>query len=284
MTGMITTKQGRTVRAGKVDLFVTEAGQGDLGRAAPRRRPGRHGPIELLPQHRSARTAVPRDRPGHAGIRGLDERVDQSDPFGFLAGSIRALLDALEIERAHLVGNSYGGAAALRLALDTPELNRMVLMGPGGIGNTRALPTEGLKSLLGYYRGGGPSRQKLEKFIRKYLVFDGDAVPDDLIDLRYGEHRCRGRREPLRRPSGLSAPRTLWRMDFTRDRRLGKLKIPTLVVWGMEDKVNHPRGGRTLAATVPNCALLEVPQAGHWVQWERADLFNDAVVRFLGDA
>ena len=221
------------------------------------------------------------------GYGGSTKRVDQSDPFGFLAGSIRALLDALEIERAHLVGNSYGGAAALRLALDTPErLNRMVLMGPGGIGTTRALPTEGLKSLLGYYRGGGPSRQKLEKFIRKYLVFDGDAVPDDPIDLRY-EASIDAEvvaNPPLRRPSGLSAPRTLWRMDFTRDRRLGKLKIPTLVVWGMEDKVNHPRGGRTLAATVPNCALLEVPQAGHWVQWERADLFNDAVVRFLGDA
>ena len=148
----------------------------------------------------------------------------------------------------------------------------MVLMGPGGIGTTRALPTEGLKSLLGYYRGGGPSRQKLEKFIRKYLVFDGDAVPDDLIDSATASIDAEVvANPPLRRPSGPSAPRTLWRMDFTRDRRLGKLKIPTLVVWGMEDKVNHPRGGRTLAATVPNCALLEVPQAGHWVQWERAD-------------
>ena len=63
---------------------------------------------------------------------------------------------------AHVVGNSYGGAAALRLALDTPDrVSKLVLMGPGGIGTTRSVPTAGLKSLLSYYGGGGPSREKL---------------------------------------------------------------------------------------------------------------------------
>ena len=71
--------------------------------------------------------------------------LDQSDPFGDLASAVRGLLDALGIDRAHLVGNSYGGAAALRLALDRPDrVARLVLMGPGGIGTTRALPTTGL--------------------------------------------------------------------------------------------------------------------------------------------
>jgi pimeloyl-ACP methyl ester carboxylesterase len=73
-------------------------------------------------------------------------------------------------------------------------------------------------------------------------------------------------------------------MDLTRDWRLRSLPTPTLVVWGTEDKVNRPRGGETLAKTIPHCTLVEVPQAGHWVQWERADLFNDAVERFLTDA
>ena len=52
---------------------------------------------------------------------------------------IRGLLDALGIDTAHLIGNSYGGAAALRLALDTPpRVDKLVLMGPGGIGTTGA--------------------------------------------------------------------------------------------------------------------------------------------------
>lgn len=275
------------VRADGLDLFVAEAGKGEPVVLLHGGGPGATGlsnysrNIDALAER--YRVIVP-DLPGYGGS---SKRTDSSDPFGFLADAIRALLDKLQIDRAHLVGNSYGGAAALRLALFTPErVDRLVLMGPGGIGTTRALPTEGLNCLLGYYGGDGPSREKLEKFIRQYLVFDGAAVPDDLIGLRYEASIDPDvvANPPLRRPSGLFALRTLWRMDFTRDSRLSKLRTPTLVVWGTEDKVNRPSGGPTLAKTLPNCELLEVPQAGHWVQWERADLFNDAVVRFLSHA
>ena len=82
-----------------------------------------------------------------------------------------------------------------------------------------------MKSLLSYYGGDGPSRDKLATFIRTYLVYDGAAVPEDLIDLRY---RASIDPEvvadpPLRRPSGPMALRTLWRMDLTRDNRLKAL-------------------------------------------------------------
>ena len=194
---------------------------------------------------------------------------------------IRGMLYELGVGTAHLVGNSYGGAAALRLALDTPHrVGKLILMGPGGIGTTRALPTAGLKSLLSYYGGDGPSRDKLATFIRGYLVYDGAAVPDDLIDLRY---RASVDPEviadpPLRRPSGL---RTLWRMDLTRDRRLKTLTTPTLVLWGREDKVNRPAGGPMLFNLLPNAQLVMTPHTGHWMQWERADLFNRLVIEFL---
>ena len=70
-------------------------------------------------------------------------------------------------------------------------------------------------------------------------------------------------------------------MDFTRDSRLTYLQTPTLVVWGSADKVNRPSGGQTLAETMPNCDLLLAANAGHWVQWERADFFNDITHAFL---
>ena len=153
-------------------------------------------------------------------------------------------------------------------------------MGPGGIGTTRGLPTDGLKSLLSYYGGEGPSREKLATFIRTYLVYDGAAVPDDLIDLRYQASLDPEvvASPPLQRPSGL---RTLWRMDLTRDKRLRHLPNPTLVLWGRDDKVNRPTGGPLLLKTMPNAELVMTSHTGHWMQWERAELFNQLVADFL---
>jgi 4,5:9,10-diseco-3-hydroxy-5,9,17-trioxoandrosta-1(10),2-diene-4-oate hydrolase len=226
------------------------------------------------------RVIVP-DMPGYGRSA---KGVDQSDPFGYLADMIRGLLDELGIATAHLIGNSYGGAAALRLALDTPHrVGKLVLMGPGGIGTTRAAPTAGLKSLLSYYGGDGPRRDKLESFIRNYLVYDGASVPDDLIDLRYAASLDPEvvADPPLRRPSGPMALRTLWRMDLTRDRRLKQLPTPTLVLWGRNDKVNRPAGGPMLANLMPNAELVMTSRTGHWMQWERADLFNRLAIDFL---
>ena len=226
---------------------------------------------------RSYRVIVP-DMPGYGRSA---KYVDHSDPFGYLADMIRGLLDEMNITTAHLIGNSYGGAAALRLALDTPHrAGRLVLMGPGGIGTTRRLPTDGLKSLLSYYGGDGPSREKLATFIRTYLVYDGAAVPDELIDLRYQASVDPDvvASPPLQRPSGL---RTLWRMDLTRDKRLRRLPNPTLVLWGRDDKVNRPSGGPLLLNLMPNAELVMPSHTGHWMQWERADLFNQLVADFL---
>ncbi|MGA9357412.1 MAG: alpha/beta fold hydrolase, partial [Mycobacterium sp.] len=156
----------------------------------------------------------------------------------------------------------------------------LVLMGPGGVGTTRGLPTPGLKSLLGYYGGEGPSLDKLRTFIRTYLVFDGDAVPESLIESRYAASIDPEvvANPPLQRPASLG---TLWRMDFTRDRRLSTLETPTLVIWGRDDKVNKPSGAAMLAKRMPNADVLITANTGHWVQWERADLFNAVTTAFL---
>ncbi|MFI0733486.1 alpha/beta fold hydrolase [Streptomyces sp. NPDC021225] len=211
--------------------------------------------------------------------------VDGTDPFGYLADNVRGLLDRLGLDKAHFVGDSYGGACALRLALDTPDrVGRMVLMGPGGVGTTRLfVPTPGLSSLLNYYTGEGPSRLKLEKFIRDYLVFNAAQVPDEIIDARYRDSIDPEviANPPLRRPSGPKALRTLWKMDFTRDARLARLSVPTLVLWGAADRVNRSSGGRMLAGRMPNCDLYMVANTGHWVQWEHAELFNRMCADFL---
>ena len=275
----------KTVRVGAREIHVAETGDGPPVLLLHGGGPGASG-VSNYARNIDAlaaagfRLIVP-DLPGYGRS---SKQVDHADPFGSLADAIRGLLDELGIDRAHLVGNSYGGACALRLALDTPHrVNHMVLMGPGGIGTTRALPTAGLRRLLAYYQGDGPTRTKIERFIREDLVSDGAAVPDAVIDERF---RASTDPEvvanpPLRRPNGL---RVLRKMDFTRDSRLRRLPTPTLVVWGAEDKVNRPSGGRDLARTMPRCDLLQVAGAGHWVQWERAALFNQVTAAFLSEA
>ncbi len=274
----------RTISVAGKPIFVAEAGSGPPVVMLHGGGPGASGVsnyarnIDALAAH--FRVIVP-DMPGYGrSVKG----VDQNDPFGYLADMIRGLLDALGIDIAHLVGNSYGGAAALRLALDTPDrVDKLVLMGPGGIGTTRTVPTAGLNRLLSYYGGDGPSRDKLADFIRTYLVYDGAAVPDALIDQRFAASIDPDvvANPPLRRPSGKRALRTLWRMDLTRDKRLKTLGTPTLVLWGRDDKVNRPAGGPMLLNTLPNADLVMTAHTGHWMQWERAELFNRLVTEFL---
>jgi 4,5:9,10-diseco-3-hydroxy-5,9,17-trioxoandrosta-1(10),2-diene-4-oate hydrolase len=274
----------QTVNVAGKPMFVAEAGDGLPVVMLHGGGPGASGVsnysrnIDALAEH--FRVIVP-DLPGYGRSA---KGVDQSDPFGYLADMIRGLLDELGIGTACLVGNSYGGAAALRLALDTPlRVGKLVLMGPGGIGTTRGVPTAGLKSLLAYYGGDGPSRDKLATFIRNYLVYEGACVPDSLIDTRYAASVDPEvvADPPLRRPSGPTALRTLWRMDLTRDKRLKRLQTPTLVLWGRDDKVNRPSGGPILANLMPNAELVMTSRTGHWMQWERAELFNRMAVDFL---
>jgi 4,5:9,10-diseco-3-hydroxy-5,9,17-trioxoandrosta-1(10),2-diene-4-oate hydrolase len=273
-----------TVTVAGEPIFVAETGNGPAVVMLHGGGPGASGVsnysrnIDALA--RQFRVIVP-DMPGYGRSA---KGVDQDDPFGYLADMIRELFDELGIDTAHLIGNSYGGATALRLALDTPRrVGKLILMGPGGIGTTRSVPTAGLKILLSYYGGDGPSRAKLENFIRSYLVYDSASVPDDLIDLRYAASMDPDvvANPPLQRPSGPMALRTLWRMDLTRDSRLKHLQTPTLVLWGRDDKVNRPSGGPMLVNLMPNAELVMTSRTGHWMQWERAELFNQIVSEFL---
>ena len=134
------TRNESMVRAGHRKLFVTEAGSGEPVVLLHGGGPGATGVsnysrnIDVLAQH--YHVIVP-DLPGY-GRSSKD--LDHSDPFGDLA-----FRDPRHARRArHREGpsgrQSYGGAAALRLALDRPDrVDRLILMGPGGVGTTRGL-------------------------------------------------------------------------------------------------------------------------------------------------
>lgn len=226
---------------------------------------------------RSFRVIVP-DMPGYGRST---KRIDRSDPFGDLAACMLGLMDEMGVQKASILGNSYGGAAALRMAMGAPErVDRLVLMGPGGIGTTRALPSKGLNALLNYYKGEGPTRAKLETFLRHYLVANPDSVSEAMIEERY---RASIDPEvvaspPLTRPKGLGA---LWRMDLTRDRRLREIDHRVLTLWGAKDAVNRCAGAFWMQKNMRRCDLHVFADAGHWVQWECRDEFHAVTEAFL---
>ncbi|WP_280421076.1 alpha/beta fold hydrolase [Nocardia carnea] len=279
-------ERGRTVRVGDREIYYTESGSGPAVLMLHGGGPGASGLAayahNVAALARRFRVIVP-DMPGYGRS---SKRLDRSDPFGDLAAAMAGLLDGLDVHTAHVVGNSYGGAAALRMAMDAPDkVGRLVLLAPGGIGTTRALPTAGLRALLAYYGGEGPSRDKLATFMREYLVHDPGSITDEMIDSRYRASLDPEvvANPPLRRPSGPSAPRTLLRMDLTRDPRLRRVTHPTLVIWGAEDRVNRPAGAHMLARRMPNCDVYLPAATGHWVQGERPGFFNSLVTTFLDE-
>lgn len=223
-------------------------------------------------------TLIVPDLPGYGqSTKGLDRK----DPFGDLASSMLGLLDHLRIAQASVVGNSLGGACALRMALDAPQrILQLVLMGPGGVNSTRSLPTKGLSHLFDYYTGTGPSLDKLRQFIREDLVYDASGIPESVIQERYQASIDPEvvAQPPLLRPKGIPNFR---RIDFTRDPRLAALQTPTLVLWGAQDRVNRPSGAQALQKRLPNCDVYLYARTGHWVQWERATEFNAVTIAFL---
>jgi 4,5:9,10-diseco-3-hydroxy-5,9,17-trioxoandrosta-1(10),2-diene-4-oate hydrolase len=271
----------RTIRVGTREISYVDVGQGPVVLMLHGGGPGASGMsnysrnVEFLSQ--KFRVLVP-DMPGYGkSTKGLN----RNDPFGDLSESMLGMLEKLGIKRAHVIGNSLGGACALRMALDCPRaVGRLVLMGPGGIDTTRGLPTPGLKRLLTYYKGTGPSLDKLTTFIRGDLVYDGGLVSDALIKERFQSSIDPAvvASPPLLGPKGIP---NFKRLDFTRDARLSKLQTPTLVLWGTDDKVNRPSGAKSLQRRLPNCDVHLYSKTGHWVQWERADEFNATVQAFL---
>ena len=281
MNNNVTQPKAAHVQVGKRSIFYTELGDGFPVIMLHGGGPGASGlsnysrNVEALAQQ--FRVIVP-DLTGYGQST---KGVDRADPFGDHANTMLGFMAALGIESAHLIGNSLGGATALRMALDQPEKVRsLVLMGPGGVGTTRALPTKGLNKLLNYYTGEGPTIEKLREFIREYLVYDGAAVSEVMIAERFKSSIDPEviAAPPLRRPQGIPNFR-LW--DFTRDPRLPRCQVPTLVLWGTEDLVNRPNGAQQLQSRMPHCDVVLFSKTGHWVQWERTREFNAISMAFM---
>ncbi len=186
-----------------------------------------------------------------------------------------ALVDALGIERLHVVGNSMGGAIALSMAAERPELvERLVLMGTTGVAFD--LPP-GLDQVWGYE----PGLEEMRRLVRLFAYDDDAVATDDLVTLRYETSL-----EPHTRESYeamFPAPRQRWVDDLALDAAtLRSIAQPTLLIHGYEDEV-IPFAASSLKALdlLPNAELHAFRNCGHWVQIEQTKRFTRVLADFL---
>lgn len=219
------------------------------------------------------------DMPGF----GLSDKPEISKQFfEYAADSIVALLDELGIEKTHLVGNSLGGGASLRTALDYPErVEKLVLMGPGGAFKPvfTPEPAEGIKLLGQVVAPPGPTREKVEAFIR-VMVYDQNFVTEELI-----EERLEAAMNPenqaglIRCMSTFAPPRAgeLWR-------ELDRIPHRTLMIWGRDDRTLPLDGALLALQQMPDARLHVFPRCAHWAQVEHQAEFDRLAVDFLRNA
>ena len=190
---------------------------------------------------------------------------------------LEGLLDALGLDRVHILGNSMGGHSAVAFALTNPQrVGKLVLMGggTGGASSFVPMPTEGIKLLQGLYRE--PTVDNLKKMMSVF-VFDTGDLTEELFQTRLDNMLTR--REHLDNFVESLAINPKQFPDFSP--RLGEIKAQTLVIWGRNDRFVPMDTGLRLIAGIPNSELHVFNSCGHWAQWEHADKFNRMVLDFL---
>jgi 2-hydroxy-6-oxonona-2,4-dienedioate hydrolase len=193
------------------------------------------------------------------------------------ASALLALMDKLDIEQAHLVGNSMGGHSVVAFALRYPDrVGKLVLMG-GGTGGPSQLvpmPTEGIKLIQKLYRD--PTIENL-KAMMQIFVFDTSHLTEELFQSRLDN--MLSNREHLDNfvKSAQLNPKQF--PDY--GHRLHEIQAETLVVWGRDDRFVPMDIGLRLIRGIPNAQLHVFNQCGHWAQWEYADTFNRMTLDFL---
>jgi len=165
------------------------------------------------------------------------------------------LLDALDIERADVVGNSFGGALSLALAIRAPErVRRLVLMGSVGV----PFPiTPGLDAVWGYEASFENMRR-----IMDWFAYDRGLVTDELAQLRYEASARPGFQEAF--GAMFPAPRQRW-VDAmaSPEAAIRALAHETLIVHGREDQVIPLQASLTLSGWIPNSQLHVFGHCGH---------------------
>ena len=185
-------------------------------------------------------------------------------------------MDALGIEKAHVVGNSFGGSLAVNTAIKHPDrVHRMVLMGAAGVEFE-------LTDALDFGWGYTPSIENMKKLLDLF-AYNRELVTDELAEMRYNASMRPGFQESY--AAMFPAPRQRWITALAADEaELKKLPHQTMMIHGREDLILPYSNALKFFELLPNSQVHLFSKCGHWTQIEQAARFNRLVSEFFTEA
>lgn len=210
--------------------------------------------------------------PDIVGFGYTERSVDNYDLDTWTAHVV-GVLDALHVDRAHVVGNSFGGSLALALAIRHPErVRRLGLMGAVGL----SFPlTPGLDAVWGYE----PSVEAMADLLRTFTATPAPGI-EELAELRYQASKRPGVQEAY--AAMFPAPRQRWVDALAHpEQDIAGITAPTMIFHGREDQVIPLESSLRLLHLIPDAQLHIFGRCGHWTQIEHAEEFNRLLRDFL---
>jgi 2-hydroxy-6-oxonona-2,4-dienedioate hydrolase len=189
-----------------------------------------------------------------------------------------AFMDTINVQRAHISGESLGGWVASRLAADHPDrIGKLVLNTAGGSrADEKVMAT--IKTLS--MRAATDPSWEFIKARLEWLMADKAKVHDDLIRTRQAIYQQPGMQDRMARTMILQDMDVRLRNIMTPN-DYGRIKSPTLVLWTSHDPTADVSEGRRIASMIEGAQFSVMDRCGHWPQFEDPDVFNNLHVDFL---
>ncbi|HKW78705.1 MAG TPA: alpha/beta fold hydrolase [Candidatus Limnocylindria bacterium] len=195
---------------------------------------------------------------------------------------LREVMDAVALDRTHLVGHSMGGAIAAVAAAAMPErFQSLSLVAPGAFGQHVPLSFR----LASFRMAELFARLAPTALVRSSIdacFYEPKSVPEWFYAHGFRYARAGGAAEFTRVMHygvTLSGVRPMLR-DHWQD-KIRAIKLPTLIVWGRQDAIVPVAQLEDVRAMLPHAQVVLFDRAGHLVQIERAPDFNEALTEFL---
>ncbi len=194
-----------------------------------------------------------------------------------MASDVVGLLDHLDVERAHILGISMGGMIAQHLAFSHGDRVRSLVSVMSSSGDpTLPRPAPEVFARLGRTAEGGDAIIALSA--ENKAVFGSPAYPETL-EVRTAAARRAFERSY--RPAGVQRQMQAVVADGSRVERLGRIRVPTLVIHGAEDPLIPLAGGQSTAASIPGAKLIVIDGMGHNIPEALVPEFAGHVIEFV---